>query len=123
MSNRTLLTIVIFLGFCVALAATNPTRREYGSFLHASLNEALQRMDHTEPANQRKIIRDVLMTQGKRVIESLLYSHTVRRNYGLFSIFETRAFDVRVVVVGVGMNFFPIDGKEEIAKKLGQLVL
>jgi hypothetical protein len=65
----------------------------------------------------------LLTRQGKQVIDSLIRSNTVRRNYGLFSLFETQAFDVRVVVLGVGRNFFPIDGQEEIAKKLGQLVL
>lgn len=123
MSNRTLLIIVILLSLCVALAATNPTTPEYGIFLQAALSQALHRMDETEPTNQRKIIRDLLRQQGKRVIESLIRSNTVRRNYGLFSIFETHAFDVRVVVVGVGMNFFPVDGQEEIARKIGQLVL
>src|SRR5687767_8029020 len=107
MSNRALLIIVVFLGVCVALAASNRTMPDYGLCLQTALSQALQRMDQTEPANQRKIIRDLLTTQGKRVIESLIRSNTVRRNYGLFSVFETHAFDVRVVVVGVGMNFFP----------------
>ena len=123
MSNRTLLIMVLSLGACVALAGTNPTMPEYGAFLQASLGRALERMDQTEPANQRKAVRELLTTQGKRVIDSLIRSNTVRRNYGLFSLFETQAFDVRVVVVGVGMNFFPMDGPEEIAEKLGQMVL
>ncbi len=123
MSNRLLLIIVLSLAVCVVLAASNPTTRDYGTFLQTSLSEALQRMDQREPTNQHKIIRDLLTAQGKRTIESLIRSNTVRRNYGLFSIFETHAFDVRVVVVGVGKHFFPIDGQEEIAKKLGQLVL
>jgi hypothetical protein len=123
MSNRTLLILVLCLGACVALAGTNPTTHEYGAFLQAALGRALEHMDQTEPANQRKVIRELLTTQGKQVIDSLIRSNTVRRNYGLFSLFETQAFDVRVVVLGVGRNFFPIDGQEEIAKKLGQLVL
>ena len=122
MSNRLLLMLVLLLAVCVALAATNPTTRDYGTFLQASLSQALERMDRSEPTNQRKIIRDLLTAQGTRVIESLIRSNTVRRNYGLFSIFETHAFDVRVVVVGVGRHFFPAEGQEEIAKKLGQLV-
>ena len=122
MSNRLLLMLVLLLAVCVALAATNPTTRDYGTFLQASLSQALERMDRSEPTNQRKIIRDLLTAQGARVIESLIRSNTVRRNYGLFSIFETHAFDVRVVVVGVGRHFFPAEGQEEIAKKLGQLV-
>jgi len=123
MSNRVLLSIVMLLGICVALAATNPTTPDYGKFLEAALSRALDRMDQEEPAPQRKVIQDLLISQGKRVIESVVRSNTVRRNYGLFSIFETRVFDVRVVVLGVGMTFIPIDGQEDIEKKLGRLVL
>lgn len=122
MSNRVLLSIVMLLGICVALAATNPTTPDYGKFLEAALSRALDRMDQEEPAPQRKVIQDLLISQGKRVIESVVRSNTVRRNYGLFSIFETRVFD-GVVVLGVGMTFIPIDGQEDIEKKLGRLVL
>ena len=123
MSIRLLVILVLLLSVCVALAATNPGTADYGAFLQGALSQALQRMDHSEPTNQRAIIRNLLTAQGQRVIESLIRSHTVRRNYGLFSIFETYAFDVRVVVIGVGTQFFPVDGQDEIAKKLGQLAL
>jgi hypothetical protein len=122
-STRVLFALVIILGLCVALAATNPTTPQYGAFLEATLHEALQHMDQTEPSRQRTVIRDMLASQGRKVIESLIWTNTVRTNYGLFSLFETRAFDVRVVVVGVGTVFITLDGHEEMAKKLGQLVL
>ncbi|MGH7232211.1 MAG: DUF4359 domain-containing protein [Nitrospiraceae bacterium] len=123
MSTRALLIMVAFLAVCVTLAATNPTTTDYGTFLQASLSQALERMDQREPTNQRKMISELLTVQGKRVIESLIRSNTVRRNYGLFSIFETHAFEVRVVVLGVGKHFFPLDDQKAMAKKLGQLVL
>lgn len=116
LSNRTLLGIVIALGIGVALAATNPTTSDYGKFLEAVLNRALDRMDQMQPASQRKVVQGLLMSQGRQMIESVIRSNTVRRNYGLFSIFETRVFDVRLVVLGVGMTFVPIDGQEAIEK-------
>ncbi len=123
MNTTGLSIIVVLLGICVGLAGTNPTTQEYGAFLETSLSKALEKMDHTETSRQREIIQDLLKTQGKKVIDLLVHSKTVRRNYGLFSVFETRVFEVRVLVVGVGPIFIPVDDVEVITRKLGQLML
>lgn len=123
MNNRSLIILVIILSVLVALAGTNPTTIDYGVFLQAELSRALERSNAAESSHERRMIRDLMTAQGKRVIESLIHTHTVRHNYGLFSIFETRAFDVRLVVIGAGKRFVPVEGQEEIAKKLGQLIL
>jgi hypothetical protein len=123
MAIRTLFIIVLTLTVCVALAATNPTTPQYAAFLEAALHQALQRMDQTESTRQRGIVRDLVASQGKKIIESIVYTNTVRANYGLFSVFETRVFDVRLTVIGIGLHFFPTEGRDEIAKKLGRLVL
>ena len=64
-----------------------------------------------------------LTTQGKKVIDSLTRSNTVRRDYGLFSVFTTRVFQVEIAVVGVGTQFIPLDSQDELIKKLGRLML
>jgi hypothetical protein len=122
-SNRVLIVFVSLLTLCVALAATNPTMTQYGRFLDTQLTKALARMNPEEANSQQKIMRDILMTQGKKVIDSLTRSNTVRRDYGLFSIFTTRVFQVEVAVVGVGAHFIPLDSQEELIKKLGRLML
>jgi hypothetical protein len=121
-ANTILGSLVVVLGLCVALAGTNPTSADYCAFLEASLKQALEQMQ-AEPEHQREVIRYLLAEQGKKIIGSVIRANTIRRNYGLFSIFETQAFDVRVVVVGVGRQFIPVDGQEEIVRKLGRLVL
>jgi hypothetical protein len=123
LSNTVLIILVSLLTLCVALAATNPTMTQYGRFLDTQLTKALARMNPEEANSQQKIMRDILMTQGKKVIDSLTRSNTVRRDYGLFSIFTTRVFQVEVAVVGVGAHFIPLDSQEELIKKLGRLML
>jgi len=123
LSNTVLVVLVSLLTLCVALAATNPTMTQYGRFLDTQLTKALARMNLEEGNSQQKIMRDILTTQGKKVIDSLTRSNTVRRDYGLFSIFTTRVFQVEVAVVGVGAHFIPLDSQEELIKKLGRLML
>ena len=123
MSNRVLIVLVGLLGVCVALAATNPTSNQYGRFLETQLTQALARMDADEAASQQKIMRDILATQGKKVIDSLIRSNTTRRDYGLFSVFTTRVRQVEVVVIGVGTQFIPLESQEDLIKKLGRLML
>lgn len=122
-SNRVLLALVGLLGVCVTLAATNPTSTQYGHFLETQLAKALARMDPTEATSQQQVMREILTTQGKKVIDSLIRSNTARRDYGLFSLFTTRVFQVEVVVIGVGTRFIPLDSHEDLIKKLGRLML
>jgi hypothetical protein len=122
-SNRVLIALVLLLGVCVTLAATNPTSTQYGHFLETQLTKALQRMDRTDATSQQKIMRDILTTQGRKVIDSLIRSNTARRDYGLFSVFTTRAFQVEVVVIGAGTQFIPLDSQDALIKKLGRLML
>jgi hypothetical protein len=117
---------VLLLGVAVLLAATNPTTEQYNAFLEASLTRALERMGEDavqEATTEKKMIQDLLRTQGKKIIQSMTRSNTIRHNYGLFSIFETTALGIRVQVVGVGSRFFPLEDEKEIVRKLGQLIL
>ena len=122
-SNTVLAVLVSLLTVCVTLAATNPTMTQYGRFLDTQLTKALARMNAEDASSQQKVMRDILTTQGKKVIDSLTRSNTVRRDYGLFSIFTTRVFQVEVAVVGVGAHFIPLDSQDELIKKLGRLML
>jgi len=122
-SNAVLVILVSLLAVCVTLAATNPTTDQYGRFLETQLANALARMKPEDANSQQKIMRDILATQGKKIIDSLTRSNTVRRDYGLFSLFTTRVFQVEIAVVGVGTQFIPLDSQEALIKKLGRLML
>ena len=123
MSNTSLALVVMLLAACAGLAGTNPTTQDYEAFLGASLSRALDQMDQTETMRDREVLRHLLRTKGQQVIDGLIRSNTVRRNYGLFSIFDTNVVDVRVRVVGIGRTFVPIEDVEAITRKVGQLML
>jgi len=125
MNNTVLAILVVLLGICIGLAWTNPAKQDYGDYLETLLSQALAQTDSTESARQRNIVRDLLTSQGKFVIKSVIRSNTTRRNYGFFSIFESRAFGVKLVVLGVGGEFIPLEGdnSEDLTRKLGQMIL
>jgi hypothetical protein len=127
MKTASLLILVILLAAAVGLAATNPTTEQYTVFLQASLNQALNQMEEAEIGSEtrpeKKAIREILKSQGTKVIESLTHSNTVRRDFGLFSIFETSAFGVRVRVLGIGARFVPLEDEQALIRKLGQFIL
>ena len=122
MSNTSLAILAVFLGICVALALTNPTSQDYGAFLQTKLGLAVAQMDQSLSGQERTLLRDLYATQGKKLIELVLQKHTQRRNFGLLSLYESRVLEQKIVVVGVGTQFIPIEGVEEVTLKLGQLV-
>lgn len=121
MRTRSLIIIVLVLGLGVGLAATNPTSDAYYVFVERQLARSVERIDSTTPAGN--LMRQIFTSQGALVIQSVVRPNTIRRNYGLLSIFTTKLLDVEVVVVGVGTAFIPIKGVDEVAKKIAQLVL
>ena len=125
MNNTVLAILLVLLGICVGLAWTNPATQDYGEYLETLISQALAKMDSTESARQQDVVRDLLKSQGKFVITSVIRPNTTRRNYGLFSIFESRAFGVRLEVLGIGSTFIPLEGDniEEVTRKLGQIIL
>jgi Domain of unknown function (DUF4359) len=123
MKTANLVALLIVLATAVILAATNPTTQQYTVFLNASLVRALDRMEEQETSRERQIIRDVLKAEGKKVIESLARTNTVRKNFGLFSLFETNAFGIRVQVLGIASRFVPLENEKDLSTKLGRLIL
>lgn len=123
MSTIGLAVVVVLLGVCVWLAATNPTTDDYGVFLEVMLGQALDRMEQAGSPREHAEIRDLLRSQGKQIIKSVVRPNTIRHNYGLFSIFETRVIEFRLEVVGFSNHFFPGEDVEAVSRKLGQLML
>jgi hypothetical protein len=122
MSNTSLAVVVVLLGICVALALTNPTSQDYGAFLQAQLGLAVDRMDRTLPAQEQELLRGLYAANGKNLVALVLEKYTRRRNFGLFSLFESRVLEQKVVVVGVASRFIPVEGVEEAVLEIGRLV-
>lgn len=121
MSNTSLAVVVVLLGICVALALTNPTSQDYGAFLQAQLGLAVDRMDRTLPAQEQELLRGLYAANGKNLVALVLEKYTRRRNFGLFSLFESRVLEQKVVV-GVASRFIPVEGVEEAVLEIGRLI-
>ncbi|MBM4124183.1 MAG: DUF4359 domain-containing protein [Nitrospira sp.] len=119
MRTGSLALVVLVLGIGVGLAATNPTSNDYYGFVEGQLAGAVERLDAAAPSGD--LVRQVFKSQGAMVVQSIVRPNTTRRNYGLFSIFTTKLLDVEVVVVGAGTVFVPIDGLDDVAKKISHL--
>lgn len=122
MSNIKLAILASLLGICVVLALTNPTSQDYGAFLQVQLGLAVARMDQSLPEQERTLMHGLYTTQGPKLIELVLQKYTQRRNFGLFSLFESRVLEQKVVVVGVASMFIPVEGVDEATVKIGQLI-
>lgn len=118
-----LLLIVAALGLAVWLAATNPTKEDYAGFLDTVMGQALVHMSESPSTRERDILREVIRAHGREVIASLVMPSTKRRNFGFWSILETRLFGVDMIVYGVGGKFYPRDDPGEVVKKVGRIVM
>lgn len=119
MSNRALGIVVTLLAVCVGLVLTNPTMQDYVAFLEQRLVLALDQ----RPQGKSDLMGVLLTGQGRQVIEALVRPNTMRRSYGLFSLFETSLLGEHVLVLGVGGMFIPLRGIEQVAKKVEGLGL
>lgn len=121
MSLLRLGTVVIILAGAVGLALFNPTTDDYLRFVEQELSKAIDRMDQRAPTREQQFIRQVFRSQSKTLLESVVRPHTTRKNWGVLSRYETQVADTRVVVLGIGGRFIPIEGVEEATLKIGRM--
>jgi len=119
MSNWTLGLVVLLLALSVGLALTNPTMPDYLAFLDRQLGRALEQ----GPQGRSGMLGAWFATEGRRVLDALIRPNTTRRNYGFFSLFETTLLEERVLVLGIGNKFFPLQGVESVRKKVEALTV
>lgn len=122
MSTRTLVILTGLLGLSVGLVLTNPTTQDYGRFLEHELGVAVERIDQTLSSQEHELLRGVFAANGRRLVALVVQQHTRRRNYGLFSLFESRVLEQKVVVLGIASTFVPVQGVDEAILNLGRLV-
>jgi len=121
MSLVRLAVLVVGLAGAVCLVLSNPTMDDYVQFVERELNGALDRMDQRTPVREQDLIRQVLRSQGKKLIEGIVRPSTVRHNWGLLSRYETRVAETRLVVLGIGGQFIPIKGVDEATLKIERM--
>jgi len=122
MSLLRLILLVVALATSVVLALTNPTTDQYLSFVQAELTKAMDRMDQSTPEREGAVVRNIFRRHSQELLDSMVRPHTIRQNWGLLSRFETTVLGTRVVVIGIGNRFIPVEGVDEAILTLGRRV-
>jgi len=122
MSLLRLSLVVTALAVCVVLALTNPTTDQYLGFVQAELTKAVDRMDQSTPEREGTVVRNIFRRHSQELLNSMVRPHTIRQNWGVLSRFETTVLGTRVVVIGIGNQFIPVEGVDEAILTLGRRV-
>jgi hypothetical protein len=122
MSLLRLSLVVTALAVSVALALTNPTTDQYLGFVQAELAKAMDRMDQSTPEREGTVVRNIFRRHSQELLNSMMRPHTIRQNWGVLSRFETTVLGTRVVVIGIGSQFIPVEGVDEAILTLGRHV-
>ena len=113
---------VTALAVSVVLALTNPTTDQYLGFMQAELTKAVDRMDQSTPEREGRVVRNIFLRHSQELLNSMVRPHTIRQNWGVLSRFETTVLGTRVVVIGIGNQFIPVEGVDEAILTLGRRV-
>ncbi len=120
MSLLRLSLIVAVLAVSIVLALMNPTTDHYLRFLQAELTKAMDRMDQSTPQREGTVVRNIFRRHSQELLNSMVRPHTTRQNWGILSRFETTVLGTRVVVIGIGNQFIPVEGVDEAVLTLGR---
>lgn len=122
MSLLRLSLVATALAVSVALALTNPTTEQYLGFVQAELTKAVDRMDQSTPEREGTVVKNIFRRHSQELLNSMVRPHTMRQNWGVLSRFETTVLGTRVVVIGIGNQFIPIEGVDEAILTLGRRI-
>lgn len=122
MSLLRLSLVVTALAVSVVLALTNPTTDQYLGFVQSELAKAMDRMDQSTPEREGTVVRNIFRRHSQELLNSMVRPHTMRQNWGVLSRFETTVLGTRVVVIGIGNQFIPVEGVDEAILTLGRHV-
>jgi hypothetical protein len=122
MSLLRLSLVAVVLAVSVVLVLMNPTMDQYLAFVRVELAKAMDRMDQSTPQREGSLVKDIFRRHGEELLNSMVRPHTTRQNWGILSRFETTGLGTRVVVIGVGNQFIPIEGVDEAIVTLGRRV-
>jgi hypothetical protein len=122
MSLLRLSLVVTVLAVTVLLALTNPTMDQYLRFVQAELTKAMDRTDQSIPEREGTVVQNIFRRHSQELLNSVVRPHTMRKNWGVLSLFETTVLGTRVVVIGIGSQFIPVKGVDEAILTLGRQV-
>ena len=113
--------LVAALSLCIGLALSNPTTDAYLSFVETELGKAMDRSNQSPSTREQAMLKSIFRSHSHELMNTAVRPHTVRRNWGLMSVYETTVLDSRIVVLGVAKYFIPLKGIDEAIVRLGRL--
>ena len=113
--------VVMVLGVSIGLSLSNPTMDDYLLFVETELGKAMDRSDQSQSTREQAMLKSIFRSHSHELMNTAVRPHTVRRNWGLMSVYETTVFDSRIVVLGVAKYFIPLKGIDEAIVRLGRL--
>ena len=112
---------VVVLSASIWLVLSNPTMDDYLLFVETELGKAMDRSDQGRSTREQAMLKSIFRSHSHELMNTAVRPHTVRRNWGLMSVFETSVLDSRIVVLGVAGYFIPLKGIDEAIVRLGRL--
>jgi hypothetical protein len=112
---------VIALSVSIGLVLSNPDMDDYLLFIETELGKAMDRSDQIHSTREQAMLKSIFRSHSHELMNTAVRPHTVRRNWGLMSLYETTVFDSRIVVLGVASYFIPLKGIDEAIVRLGRL--
>lgn len=122
MSLLRLSFLVTVLTVSVVLVLTNPSMDQYLGFMQAELTKVMDRMDQSTPEREGALVRNIFRRHSQELLNTMVRPHTMRHSWGILSRFETTVLGTRVVVIGIGNRFIPVEGVDEAVLTLGRQV-
>lgn len=121
MSTFRLSLLVATLSLSIVLALFNPTMEDYLTFVEAELAKAIEQSDQSQPNHERHMVRSIFKSHSRELVWSVVRPHTVRKNWGLASVYDTSVLDSRILVLGICGQFIPMKGIDEAVLRIGRL--
>ncbi len=112
---------VVVLGLSIALVLLNPTMDDYLLFVEAELGKAMDRSDQSHSTREQAMLKSIFRSHSHELVDTAVRPHTIRRNWGIASVYDTSLFDTRITVLGIGGSFIPLRGIDEAIVRLGRL--
>ncbi len=103
----------LFLIFGVLLFFTNPSQKKYEEFAaeqlikYAKENVCIAKSENIEEAIKSQVC-NLMIDTGKSQVPNLIEKTTQKRNYLLFSIYETNLYIYNFETIGILNQFFVI---------------
>lgn len=113
--------VVILLGLSIVLVLSNPTMEDYLLFVEGELGKAIDRSDQTHSSREQAMLKSIFRSHSHELMDTAVRPHTIRRNWGVMSVYETSVLDSRIVVLGLAGYFIPLKGIDEAILRIGRL--